>query len=574
MTLIDSPTMAPPGDAVIVDRVSVRATDGTVLLDGVELRAAPGELVAIVGASGAGKSTLLDALAGNLTPSEGTVAVCGSPAHLSTVDERRQIAFVPQDDVLPADLPLGRMLRYAARLRLPRGTGRAEIDTAVATVLAQVGLTDAAHLSVKRLSGGQRRRASVAVELLTSPRVCLLDEPTSGLDPDTAALVVDELRALADGGRTVLFVTHNAVDLRRCDRVVALGAGGRLLFDGSPARASELAGTADPDEIHRHLIAGRLVEQRPAMRHGVPAGVFAAITADLRGAGQVIAGPSPSRLVQWLTLTARTLETVVRNKLTLAIMLGSPAMVIAMFAVLFQPGAFEPTSPSPTSAVMIAFWVAFGGFFFGLTYGLLQVCPEVAVMTREHRSGVGAGLQIGAKLAALTPILLVIDVAMLAVLRGLDRLPPADPETYATLAVTLALDALAALALGLLASSLVRNPAQASLALPMLCFPAVLFSGAVLPVPVMAPAGRAISAVMTDRWAFESIGHDLGLRPLFASDPSPLGSALLVEYGDTWTASHAHVWLILASATVGLAIAATVALSARCRRDDRRNASS
>ena len=269
-------------------------------------------------------------------------------------------------------------------------------------------------------------------------------------------------------------------------------------------------------------------------------------------------------------MTARTLETVVRNRLTLAVMVGSPALVIAMFAILFQPGAFEPGSPSATSAVMIAFWVAFGGFFFGLTYGLLQICPEVPIMGREYRSGVGAGVQIGAKMAALTPILLVIDVTMLAVLRGLDRLPPAELRTYAALAVTLALDALAALALGLLTSALVRNPAQASLALPMLCFPAVLFSGAVLPVPVMAPVGRAISLVMPDRWAFELIGRDLGLRSLFAADPSPLGPALLVEYGDTWTVSHGHVWAVLTAATVGLALAATFALSARCSRDDRR----
>jgi hypothetical protein len=133
--------------------------------------------------------------------------------------------------------------------------------------------------------------------------------------------------------------------------------------------------------------------------------------------------------------------------------------------------------------------VAFGGFFFGLTYGLLQICPEIPMMRRERRAGVSPGLQLLAKLTALTPVLIVIDLAMLAVLRWFDRLPALDGATTTRLAVTLALDAVAALALGLLASASVSTPAQASLALPMLCFPAVLFSGAVLPVPVMAGAG-------------------------------------------------------------------------------------
>ena len=557
-------TSTPTPVEVAVEGLSVRASDGTVLLDELELRAGPGELIAIVGASGAGKSTLLDALAGNVTPSAGTVTLAGSAAHLLTTEERRRVAFVPQDDVVPGDLPLGRMLRYAARLRLPRGTGRNERAAVVASALAQVGLSDVAHLPVRQLSGGQRKRASVAVELLTSPGACLLDEPTSGLDPETAALIVDELRGLADGGRTVIFVTHNPNDLRRCDRIIALGPGGRLLFDGSPARAAELAGSVDPDHVHRLLVAGRLVEHRAAPHHPTSSMFW---VSPHRPARRNPASPSP--VAQLGALTARALETVVRNRLTLAVMVGSPALVIAMFAILFQPGAFDAASPSPTSAVMITFWVAFGGFFFGLTYGLLQICPEVPVMMRDHRSGVSAWLQIGAKLAALAPVLLVIDVAMLAVLRGLDRLPPADVGTYATIAVTLALDALAALALGLLASALVRNPAQASLVLPMLCFPAVLFSGAVLPVPVMAPVGRAISAVMTDRWAFESIGRDLGVRELFAADPSPLGPALLGEFGDTWTVSHGQVWLILGTATIALSLAAGAALSARCRRDER-----
>ena len=186
-------------------------------------------------------------------------------------------------------------------------------------------------------------------------------------------------------------------------------------------------------------------------------------------------------------------------------------------------------------------------------------------MRREHHAGVGAGLQVVAKLSALVPLLLVIGVLMLAVLGALDRLPDLGPAAYARLALTLGLDAVAALALGLLASAAVTTPAQAALALPMLCFPAVLFSGAVLPVPVMAPAGRAISAAMVDRWAFEAIGDELGLRPLLAGE-APLGPALLTSFGATWTVAAGRAWLLLALFAVLFSGAAWAVLAHRCRR--------
>lgn len=545
------------GSHLTVDNVSIQTSDGSPILDGVSVSVAPGQLVAIIGASGAGKSTLLDVMAGNRAPTRGEAWVDGVAAHLMSPAQRRCIGFVPQTDDTSDDLPLERMLRYAARLRLPKGTSATSSIEMAANALAQVELTDASDVAVKNLSGGQARRASIAVELVTSPGACLLDEPTSGLDPATAETIVKEIRTLANSGRTVVFVTHNANDLRWCDRIIALAPGGRVVFDGTQHDAMTLIGSNDTDDVHRALTSRTAPDRvapivRPPVTHWAHDGAA-----------------GPSRVVQWMTLTARTLENVVRNKLTLAIMIGSPVMVIAMFAVLFQPGAFDPTSPSPSSTIMITFWVAFGGFFFGLTYGLLQIVPEAALIRRERRSGISPGLQVLAKLTALAPILIAIDIAMLAVLVWLDRLPSASLGTYLSVGITLALDALAALALGLLASALVRTPSQASLALPMLCFPAVLFSGAILAVPAMAPAGRAISAAMSDRWAFEAIGNDLGLRALFADDPSALGPALLTEYGDTWTISHLSAWVTLAGFTVVLSAAAWAALSKRCRGDVR-----
>jgi ABC-type transport system involved in multi-copper enzyme maturation permease subunit len=167
------------------------------------------------------------------------------------------------------------------------------------------------------------------------------------------------------------------------------------------------------------------------------------------------------------------------------------------------------------------------------------------------------------KFAVLVPIMVVVVVLMVGVLRGLDRLPAASfVDVYIPLTVTLLLDGLAAIALGLLASAAVSRPEQATLVLPLLCFPQVLFSGAILPVPVMAPAGRFISYAMSDRWAFEALGKSLDLNRLFADGSSPLGAALLSEYEDTFNGGVLVDWVIMAGMTVVL-IAATCLVLAR-----------
>jgi len=210
--------------------------------------------------------------------------------------------------------------------------------------------------------------------------------------------------------------------------------------------------------------------------------------------------------------------------------------------------------------VMIGFWVVFAAFFFGLTYGLLQICAEFGVLRRERFAGLGAGAYVLAKVTVLLPVLAIVDALFLVVLRVLGRLPAAGdyPATF----VTLLLSSAAALGLGLLISAAVAEPSQATIAMPIVCFPQVLFVGAILPVPTMALAGRWISYAMTNRWAFEALGHSLGVRALWASGRSPLGLPLLASYGATFDRAVAADWLILAGFTVAF-FAATIAVVVR-----------
>jgi ABC-2 type transporter len=348
----------------------------------------------------------------------------------------------------------------------------------------------------------------------------------------------------------VLFTTHSVEDVKHADRVIVIGSGGRLAATGTPDEVLARFGVETFADLY-----GRLADHGTDVPTLDTASNAATVTVPtrvpVRRAGR---NHLPSALRQWWVLLRRSAEILGRNRLTLAILLGSPAAVIAMFAVLFQAGGVDPETGSTAAAVQVAYWLSFAGFFFGLTYGLLQVCGEVAVLRREAHAGMRTSAYLASKLALLTPVLLAVNAVMLVVLRLLDRVPEMSARTVAGLYLTMGLNSLAALCLGLLASAAVRTTAQAALALPMLCFPAVLFSGAMVPVPVMARAGRVIAAAMPDRWAFEAIARHLDVGALTPAE-SPyagLGASALGTY-----------WMLLLCFTGLLGIGATVAVRRR-----------
>jgi len=242
----------------------------------------------------------------------------------------------------------------------------------------------------------------------------------------------------------------------------------------------------------------------------------------------------------------------------LAVLVGSPALVTAMMAVLFRPGALASQGPDALGPVQVVFWIAFAGFFFGLTYGLLQIVGEMAVFRRERFAGLSVGAYVLSKVVVLTPVLALVAATLLGVLRALDRLPALGWDTYAALFATLLVESMAALALGLLASAAVADASQATLALPMLCFPQVLFAGAIVPVGEMATPGQVISLGMANRWAFESLGRVLPLG-------GETASATSAAYADAFGGPVLTGWAILAGSAVAFTLATVWVLDRKTR---------
>lgn len=238
-----------------IDALQLKKTgnNATVLLDDISLVIPPRKFVALVGGSGAGKSTLMDALNGLRPAQEGTVFYNGVDYYHNLAAFNTQLGYVPQDDIVHRELTVERALYYAARLRLPEDFTRKQIQWRIDEVLEDVEMTDRRGLLVSRLSGGQRKRVSIALELLANPSVFFLDEPTSGLDPGLDRKMMSLLRRLADRGRTIVLVTHATNNINACDYVCFLAQGGRLAYFGPPNAAKEFFEKTDFAEIYSTL---------------------------------------------------------------------------------------------------------------------------------------------------------------------------------------------------------------------------------------------------------------------------------------------------------------------------------
>lgn len=237
-------------DAIDLKKVG---NNNVVLLNDISLVVPPRKFVALVGGSGAGKSTLMDALNGLRPAQEGVVLYNGEDYYHNLAAFTTQLGYVPQDDIVHRELTVERALYYAARMRLPSDFTAEQINQRIDEVLLDVEMTERRTLMVSKLSGGQRKRVSIALELLANPSIFFLDEPTSGLDPGLDRKMMFLLRRLADRGRTIILVTHATNNINACDYICFLTQGGRLAYFGPPNEAKAYFNKTDFAEIYSTL---------------------------------------------------------------------------------------------------------------------------------------------------------------------------------------------------------------------------------------------------------------------------------------------------------------------------------
>ena len=504
---------ASSGLAVVAAEVRVDVESGTILQPtSLHLRA--GELVAIIGESGAGKSTLLRALAGVSIPTGGHIVIGGE----SVGSRLCELGYVPQFDIVHDQLTVGEALDYAAQLRLPPDTTGRERTARVTEVIDQLGLADRRDIRVERLSGGQRKRVAVGVELLHRPGALFLDEPTTGLDPGLERHMTALFRGLADTGQTVALVTHATGSLALYDRVVVMGRGGHLRFDGRPEELLQTFQVEQFDDIYTVLAEQR--EPQPVAerlgRRDRPLPPLAPARAR-----QALPRPVQQTLkYQTRVLASRYAALVIRDHRHLRSALIQVPILGLLTALLFVTDVFEK-SPVPhyaAKSAQLIFLMVTIAVWLGSINAAREIVKERNVLDRELAIGVQVRAYIASKLIVLLSLAAAQTVLFALIVLALRPLhEPGSAEVE--LVIVLVLSSWIAVLLGLLVSAHAKSEDQATSVIPLLLVPQLLFSGAIVPITQMTTPVRLIAALIPARWSFASAGNVVHMQERINDDP-------------------------------------------------------
>lgn len=556
---IEQPTPIARGDVLAIGRTTFRLTDDgsleqrsyrghvtidvrgvTVdagdrrLLEDISLTVYPSEFVALMGPSGAGKTTLISALNGYTPPTSGTVLFNGQDLYANYHQFRGSLGYVPQDDIIHPDLTVAQALYYTARLRLPSDTTDAEIAQRVAGVIAQLGLEGTENVLIgspqkKGISGGQRKRVNLGMELLTDPSVLFLDEPTSGLSSEDALNVMRLLRRLADGGKTILLTIHqpSLEAYRLLDNLILVAkdsgsaAPGRLAYYGpaypqaieffNPETAGRTPGVElSPDDVLRGLakekaeewvkryqaspLKRQYVDHRAAVQPVEPAQLPAARSRRSLG------------IRQWSTLVRRCLAIKWKDTSNTAIlMVQAPIIALLVVLVFGKHASAEVTPeswPSVAGAVSTAvFLLALAALWFGCSNAAREIVGEWPIYHRERMVNLKIPSYIGSKFFVLGGLCLM----QCAVLLGIVHWGAGLEGPWMAMFGMLLLTSLVGLAIGLSVSALARTSEVAIALLPLILLPMVILAGVLQPLHKMNALGAGLAQVMPSRWAFEGL---------------------------------------------------------------------
>ncbi len=492
---------------------------GQRILQDVSLSIKPQEFVAVVGGSGAGKSTLVNALCGFKPATEGAVLLNGVDLYGNFDAYRNEMGYVPQDDIIHLDLPVSKALGYAARLRMPADTTRYEREQRVSEVIDELDLKACAERTVRQLSGGQRKRVSIGVELLTRPSLFFLDEATSGLDPATESQMMKLLRKLADQGRTIILITHATKNVMACDKVVFLVRGGKLAYFGPPEDALDYFGVEEFDEIYekletggspaewaqRFLASAQLQEYvvRPLSEvSGGPSGAHRGMGGGT-GGGSAAPGATIRQASSWnqfLILCARYLDIIRRDKKTLILLLAiSPVLGVLDF-VTWKRNLFDPVDGSATKVVTMLFMACLVGVLVGTITSVREIVKEDAIYRRERMVCLQVFPYVASKIAVGSIFALYSAVILFLFKIGAVDFSHLSRIGYAELLFTFVLCTFAGLMWGLLVSAVAPTEDRAMLLVILVLVPQFIFSGGMMPVSDLGVAGKVFGVLTSTRW--------------------------------------------------------------------------
>ena len=525
------------------------------LLKEISLSIHPQEFVALVGLSGAGKSTLMDALNGFRPATHGAVFVNDVNLYQKFDMFRNDMGYVPQQDIVHTQLTVYQALSYAAELRMPADTTAGERHQRVLEVIEELDLSERKDVPIRKLSGGQLKRVSIGVELLTKPRLFFLDEPTSGLDPGTEYNMMRLLRKLADQGRTIMLITHATKNVMMCDKVIIIIRGGYLAYYGPPEQAlsyfdqfrsdhERRIKDIEFDDIYTILedaergtseewaerykrspqyaenVVKRLREREaPAASAQAGRGVAAA---DLRRR----AARGVSALRQFSILSRRNLRIMASDKATLGLMLALAPLLSVMEVA--GHGLFDPTTGKPGDIIMTFFLNGLISYLVGAMTSVREIVKEIDIYKRERAINLKITPYVASKIWIGFVLALYTGGIFVTVRQGLMiGLWPSSEigfgtfgwDGFAAFFVTFFLSSLSGYLMGLFISAVAPNQNMAILLVIVALVPQFLLAGGMLPLDMLGTGGEIVSWGVSTRWTFEAAVNITGFGKPLVEDP-------------------------------------------------------
>lgn len=500
------------------------------ILRDVSFRAPQKSLVGVIGPSGSGKSTLLKALTGYRPATEGVVEYDSRNLYAEFEELRQRIGLVPQDDILHSELTINEGLKYAAKLRFPAEVPPEEQQQRISEVLRELKLDVHADKKITSLSGGQRKRVSVAVELLTKPSLILLDEPTSGLDPGMDRDVMRLLRGLADDGRTVLVVTHSVAQLQLCDRVLVMAPGGSMGYYGPPEGALPFFGREEWADVFADFENHRDADWGGKWHGSQEYQQYAADVDAVAPAQAATVASSVKRrkgqpwLNQVATLVRRYLSVITSDR-GLVVQMAALPIVLGLVSLIIQPkddltplGTDKLGNVIPNStATVIVMILAVGACLTGCANSMRELIKERPIYERERAVGLSRTAYIASKvlvLGAITAIQCLVMTLIACSIRGLpDRGLVLGPLTIIELAIPVIFLGITSMVVGLVISAAVKTSEQTMSMLVIYAIFQIVFGGTLF--SLLGSPANWFSWLMPARWGLAGLGTTLKMNALF-----------------------------------------------------------
>ncbi|MEU2064942.1 FHA domain-containing protein [Streptomyces sp. NPDC013455] len=534
--------------------LTVTVDGGKQILKDVSFGVPEKSLIAVIGPSGSGKSTLLKALTGYRPANQGEVLYDNRNLYKQFAELRQRIGLVPQDDILHKELTVKKALKYAAKLRFPADTTAQERDARIDEVLRELKLDIHKDKKVTSLSGGQRKRVSVALELLTKPSLIFLDEPTSGLDPGMDRDVMQLLRGLADDGRTVLVVTHSVAELALCDKLLVMAPGGAVAYFGPPEEALNFFGYDSWADVFSAFENYRDYDWAGRWKGSQHYQMYAA---DIDAvAPQSVAMPPPQAIrppkpqswgSQLITLIRRYVAVIASDKGFLALTVILPAVLGAVSLLIDHERGLLVNPPNPKTglpvpngtATTVLLILAVGACFAGAANSVRELIKERVIYERERATGLSRSAYLMSKVVVLGAIT-VLQGLMVGLIGFSSREIPEEGlvlggSTLIELCVPIMALGFTSMMVGLVISSLVKTAEKTMPLLVMFAIIQVVFTGCLFTLHGTLGVNE-FSYLMPSRWAVAAAGTTLDFNKIAPNTDDPTSTDPLWDHAaSAWT---------------------------------------